>query len=67
MGPFGWWPEGLPVVIGTRLTLSRILWIAQRGLQGTCGEATNLRRAGVGNYKSDPPQLRVKTMDRVIS
>lgn len=49
------------VVIGRRLTLNRFLWIAQQALLDACAEATN--HAGMGNYKSDPPQLIMKATD----
>lgn len=49
------------VVIGRRLTLNRFLWFAQQALLDACTEATN--HAGMGNYKSDPPQLIMKATD----
>lgn len=45
------------------LTLNRFLWIAQWDLHGARVKATN--HAGVGNYKSNPPQLRVETINDV--
>lgn len=62
-GPFGCWPGGLPVVMGMTLTQNRFPWIVQQGLQEA--EATNLSHTGMGNYKGDPPPLRVKTMGQV--
>ena len=52
------------VVVGRRLTLNRFLWIAQQALLDACTQATN--RAGVGNYKSDPPQLIMKATDKAF-
>lgn len=43
--------------------LNHFLWIAQQGLQDARAEAAN--GVGMCNYKSDPPQLRVKTIDHV--
>ena len=62
-GPFGCWPKGLPVVMGMTLTLNRFVWIVQQGLREA--EAKNLSHTGMGNYKSEPPLLRVKTMGQV--